>query len=215
MLFSMKRLLLVLLITISNISVYGFPVDTARVNRTFNLMIEKGYTAEAQREFFNAFPKTWHEFWLTYGNIPAFNNQKSKFGQHMKDGLCRLDKIPTDLFCDRLISLGIAGTVEADDVGRDLQDLIITELKKNPKLMMKCLSRRYYTAYFPFWYFVFNSLICHSDYVDLYEALRNPELGFAEEYPTVMSYMDQAFALSCGKARFMEDLFPSYTETHK
>ena len=126
----MKRLLLVLLITISNISVYGFPVDTARVNRTFNLMIEKGYTAETQREFFNAFPKTWHEFWLTYGNIPAFNNQKSKFRQHMKDGLCRLDSIPADSFCDRLISLGIAGTVEADDVGRDLQDLIITELKK-------------------------------------------------------------------------------------
>ena len=209
----MKRLLLVLLVTISCISIYSFPVDTVRINRTFAAMVESGYTTETQREFFNAFPKTWHEYWLTYGNIPAFDNLQFSFSHHVKDGLCKLDQIPDSLFYDRLISLGIAGTVEADDVGHDLQNLIRRELKKNPRLMMERLSKRYYKSYFPFWYFVFNSLICHPNYVDLYEMLKDPEWEFAGKYPTIMSYMDQAFALSCGKARFMEKLFPSYYET--
>ena len=206
----MKRSVLTLLVTVSFISVYSFPVDTLRINRAFNAMIESNYTAEAQREFFDAFPKTWHEYWLTYSNIPAFDNLQSSFRSHMTEGLYKLDKIPDSLFYDRLISLGISGTVEADDVGKNLQNLIRRELKKNPKLMMERLSKRYYTSYFPFWYFVFNSLICHPNYVDLYETLKNPEMGFIEKYPTIMSYMDQAFALSCGKARFMENLFPSY-----
>ena len=206
----MKRLLLVLLITTCCISVYSFPVDTVRINHTFDAMIESGYTAETQREFFDAFPKTWHEYWLTYGNIPAFDNLQSSFRSHMTEGLYKLNKIPDSLFYDRLISLGIAGTVEVDDVGQYLQDLIQRELKKNPKLMMERLSKRYYTSYFPFWYFVFNSLICHPNYVDLYEMLKNPEMGLVEKYPAIMSYMNQAFALSSGKARFMENLFPSY-----
>lgn len=138
----MKRLLLVLLITTCCISVYSFPVDTVKINRSFAVMIESGYTAETQREFFDAFPKTWHEYWLTYGNIPAFNNLQSSFRSHMTEGLYKLDKIPDSLFYDRLISLGIAGTVEADDVGHDLQDLIQRELKKNPKLMVERLSKR-------------------------------------------------------------------------
>lgn len=211
----MKRLFLTLLVAVSFLSVYGFPVDTVRINRTFAAMVESGYTAETQRDFFDAFPKTWHEYWLTYGNIPAFDNLQSSFRSHMVEGLYKLDQIPDSLFYDRLISLGIAGTVEADDVGHDLQDLIRRELKKNPRLMMERLSKRYYTSYFPFWYFVFNSLICHPIHVDLYGMLKDPEWEFAGKYPTIMSYMDQAFALSCGKARFMEELFPSYADEVK
>ena len=209
----MKKVALILLIVVSCVSAYSFPVDTVRINRTFAAMVESGYTAEAQRDFFDAFPKTWHEYWLTYGNIPSFDNLQSNFRRHISDGLCKLDKIPDSLFYDRLISFGIAGTVEVDDVGRDLQNLIQRELKKNPKLMLERLSKKYYTSYFPFWYFVFNSLICHPNYVDLYEKLKDPEWRFEEKYPVVMSYMDQAFALSCGKARFMEKLFPSHDQT--
>ena len=211
----MKRLLLILLVTISCIRIYSFPVDTMRINRAFEAMVKSGYTAETQREFFNAFPKTWHEYWLTYGNIPAFDNLQSSFRNHMNEGLHKLDKIPDSLFYDKLISLGIAGTVEVDDVGQYLQDLIQRELKKNPKLMMERLSKRYYTSYFPFWYFVFNSLICESSNMNLYKTLNNPEMGLLEKYPTIMGYMSQAFALSCGKARFLERLFPSYYETYK
>ena len=52
----MKRLVLLSLLSFCFITVFSFPVDTAKVNRTFALMVKSGYTAETQREFFNAFP---------------------------------------------------------------------------------------------------------------------------------------------------------------
>lgn len=146
----MKRLLLTLLVILSCISVYSFPVDTVRINRTFEAMVKNGYAAETQREFFDAFPKTWHEYWLTYGNIPAFNNLQSSFRNHINDGLCRLDQIPDSLFYDRLISLSIAGMVEADDIGKDLKNLIRRELKKNPNLMMEASVRNIILLISPF-----------------------------------------------------------------
>ena len=178
-------------------------------------MIKSGYTAETQRDFFDAFPITWHELWLTYGNIPSFNNLKSSFQKHMDDGLYKLDKIPDSLFYDRLITLGIGGTDDVDDIGSKLQDLIQTKLEENPQLLMKCLSKKYYTAYFPFWYFFFNSLLCSSENVDIYEKLEGYEIMFNEKYPVIMNYMEIAFIVSNGKARFLEDLFPLYNKSQK
>ena len=133
----MKRPLLLSLFSFCFIAVFSFPVDTAKVNRTFALMVKSGYTAETQRDFFNAFPITWHELWLTYGNIPSFDNLKSSFRKHMVDGLYKLDKIPDSLFYDRLITLGIGGTRIVDDIGGCLQDLIARKLEENPELMME------------------------------------------------------------------------------
>lgn len=211
----MKRFVFAFFISVSFISVYSFPVDTVRINRAFNAMVESGYTAETQREFFDAFPKTWNEYWLTYGSIPSFNNLQDRFIHHMNDGLWKLDKVPDSLFYDRLISLGTAGTVEQNCAGALLQDLILRHIQKNPQMIMERLSKRYYTNYFPFWYFVFNSLICHSPFVDIYKTINNPEMGFVEKYPTIVSYMGQAFAVSCGKGRYVENSFLSYYETHK
>lgn len=111
-------------------AVFSFPVDTAKVNRTFTLMVKSGYTVETQRDFFNTFPITWHELWLTYGNIPSFDNLKSSFRKHMYEGLYKLDKIPDSLFYDRLITLCIGGSEVVDDIGGNLHHLIKRNLKK-------------------------------------------------------------------------------------
>lgn len=211
----MKRLLLLSLFSFCFISAFSFPVDTAKVNRTFALMVKSGYTAETQREFFDAFPITWHELWLTYGNIPSFDNLKSSFKKHMYEGLYKLDKIPDSLFYDRLITLGIGGTEVADDIGGNLRNLIVNKLEENPKLMMECLSKKYYTAYFPFWYFVFNSLLCTDENVEIYRKLEGYEIMFKEKYPVIMNYMEQAFILSNGKAIFDDNCFPLYYKSHK
>ena len=211
----MKRLLLLSLFSFCFISAFSFPVDTAKVNRTFALMVKSGYTAETQREFFDAFPVTWHELWLTYGNIPSFDNLKSSFRKHMYEGLYKLDKIPDSLFYDRLITLGIGGTEVADDIGGNLRNLIVNKLEENPKLMMECLSKKYYTAYFPFWYFVFNSLLCTDENVEIYRKLEGYEIMFKEKYPVIMNYIEQAFILSNGKAIFDDNCFPLYYKSHK
>lgn len=209
----MKRPLLLSLFSFCFITVFSFPVDTTKVNRTFALMVKSGYTAETQRDFFNAFPITWHELWLTYGNIPSFDNLKSSFRKHMVDGLYKLDKIPDSLFYDRLITLGIGGTRIVDDIGGCLQDLIARKLEENPELMMERLSKKYYTAYFPFWYSLFNSLLCTDENVEIYRILENYEIMFKEKYPVIMNYMEQAFILSNGKAIFEDNRFPLYYYT--
>lgn len=211
----MKRLLLLSLFSFCFISAFSFPVDTAKVNRTFALMVKSGYTAKTQREFFDAFPITWHELWLTYGNIPSFDNLKSSFKKHMYEGLYKLDKIPDSLFYDRLITLGIGGTEVADDIGGNLRNLIVNKLEENPKLIMECLSKKYYTAYFPFWYFVFNSLLCTDENVEIYRKLEGYEIMFKEKYQVIMNYMEQAFILSNGKAIFDDNRFPLYYKSHK
>lgn len=164
----MKRLALLSLLSFCFMAVFSFPVDTAKVNRTFALMVKSGYTAETQREFFDAFPVTWHELWLTYGNIPSFDNLKSSFRKHMYEGLYKLDKIPDSLFYDRLITLCIGGSEVVDDIGGNLHHLIKKKLEENPELMMERLSKKYYTAYFPFWYSLFNSLLCTDENVEIY-----------------------------------------------
>ncbi len=211
----MKRLALLSLLSFCFIAVFSFPVDTAKVNRTFALMVKSGYTAETQREFFDAFPVTWHELWLTYGNIPSFDNLKSSFRKHMYEGLYKLDKIPDSLFYDRLITLCIGGSEVVDDIGGNLHHLIKKKLEENPELMMERLSKKYYTAYFPFWYSLFNSLLCTDENVEIYRKLENYELMFKEKYPVIMNYMEQAFILSNGKAIFEDNRFPLYYKSHK
>ena len=211
----MKRLALLSLLSFCFITVFSFPVDTAKVNRTFALMVKSGYTAETQREFFNAFPVTWHELWLTYGNIPSFDNLKSSYRKHLYEGLYKLDKIPDSLFYDRLITLGIGGTVVVDDIGGNLRNLIVNKFEENPKLMMERLSKKYYTAYFPFWYFIYNNLIYNAPALKVYSRLKNAEIGFDKEYPVIMNYMEQAFILSNGKAIFADERFPLYHKSHK
>lgn len=133
----------------------------------------------------------------------------------MVDGLYKLDKIPDSLFYDRLITLGIGGTRIVDDIGGCLQDLIARKLEENPELMMERLSKKYYTAYFPFWYSLFNSLLCTDENVKIYRILENYEIMFKEKYPVIMNYMEQAFILSNGKAIFEDNRFPLYYKSHK
>lgn len=182
----MKKLLLLSLLSFCFITVFSFPVDTAKVNRAFALMVKSGYTAETQREFFDAFPVTWHELWLTYGNIPSFDNLKSSFEKHMYEGLYKLDKIPDSLFYDRLITLGIGGSEVVDDIGGNLH-----------------------------WYSLFNSLLYSDENVEMYRKLEGYEIMFKEKYPVIMNYMEQVFIFSNGKDIFEDNRSPLYYKSRK
>ena len=68
----MKRLaftltLLTLLATYATAQYY--PVDTARLNKAYDALMKKPRTAATEKEYLEAFPTTWMEFYMTYQYI--------------------------------------------------------------------------------------------------------------------------------------------------
>ena len=51
------------------------PVDTARINKAYNILTKGNRTSETEMEFLEAYPTTWFEFYMTYSYLYDDTNQ--------------------------------------------------------------------------------------------------------------------------------------------
>ena len=60
----MKRTLLTTLFFIVALTVNAqyFPIDTARLNKAYRVLLQNPQSKELQLDFLNAFPKNWEDF---------------------------------------------------------------------------------------------------------------------------------------------------------
>ena len=65
----MKRLyftLILLVTTILTATAQYFPVDTARLNNAYKVLLQNPQSSKSQSDFFRAFPDNWDDFNSTY-----------------------------------------------------------------------------------------------------------------------------------------------------
>ena len=191
---SMKRLFLTMLLfnmLFTTATAQIFPVDTARLNKTFAALEKEPQNERLQHDFFNAFPSCWNDFNFTYRYCDQGGFDLSMYSQAYEHilALGKCTAINDTLFCDRLIALSVGATLDAD-APNYLQELLHNTMQQRNDVFMDCLSKIRKGHQMLFWQFYWSSITDNPDtkeeYIRLYE--RNKT-----EYPDLMKTMSIAF----------------------
>ncbi len=184
------------------------PIDTVALNKAYADLQKTDFAPEAQRAFFDAFPKSWDEFYFTFGYIPPYDaNLCYTYVPYLR-AFGKLTEIPTKEYCERLISMSWGGHWEADAVNY-LQDVLRKTTMKHIPIMLAALEEFEEKLHFPFWYFFFHSVVSDKRILQSYASIRD-NLRLHKRL-SVTTY-DLAFTVAFGNAPIGSASFPTYRE---
>lgn len=193
----MRSFLLLVILAIvmaDDICAQYFPVDTARLNRAYAVLMAHSESPKAQRDFLAAFPDTWEDFIMTYQYVPDRNYDRSMFyraKEHI-DALYGLDEIPDSVYCRKLIHIAIGGRINPD-VAHDwfgIRPVLHQTMKVRPDGMFAQLSRLRKGHRFEFWAYYWSTPFYRKE-IDLeFRRLRDFAL---QNYPDEVEFMSDAF----------------------
>jgi hypothetical protein len=201
------RLILVLLFFVvgKSYSQY-FPVDTTRLNQTYNDLIKAPFSFEKEKAFLDAFPSTFSEYIMVYQYVPDPNYDLTMYHKgldHVLKGLGGLKMIPDTIFCDKLIKLSLNGRWNAD-APNYLKMLLHQVIEKKPEIMFERLNKMMIGQQFSFWYFYFSSLSIKEDGKTNFQQIK---MQMEKNYSKEIKDMEAAYQAAYGKAFLSED-FP-------
>ena len=168
-----------------------YPVDTLRLNKAYNAIINGPNTLEKQTEFFRAFPSTWLEYTLTYLYSPdkSFDNRMSQLTtQHCTIFGDSLYLINDTTYCNKYINLVIG----LNDTGENcitLQENLHGAMIKYGDTMMHLISKLRKGHQMQFWMFYWSS----TDETAWREEVVNLKNKYNKQYPQEIKIMQLAF----------------------
>ena len=189
----------------------AIPVNVKELKKAVRELVQDQKSAEKQRAFFDAFPKTWNEYILTYGYLPPYNSNLYSYADFHMRAFEELSSIPQDVYCKRLISLSFGGHWEAD-APNYLQHHLITYTMKHLDAMLKQMDPFGSDAFYV-WQFFFQSLHKEKSLQQHYETIRTA----LAQYPKLsVEDLDLAFKVSYGRATLdFGGRYPSFDEQQK
>ena len=202
----MKRIyftVLFFIIASTTITAQYFPIDTARLNNAYRVLLQNPQSKELQLDFLNAFPKNWEDFNSTYkycsneGYDLSMYNIANKHIQAL--GYCTA--INDTIFCNKLIALSVGATLDAD-APNYLQEVLHNTMKRDNDTFMHCLSKIDKGHQMQFWQFYWSSIVDGRSMQDKFMELYNKN---KEKYPAIMKAMSTAFEYFNNGVLFMED----------
>ena len=202
----MKRIFLTLLLfatLFSTASAQYFPVDTARLNKTYRTLLQNPQSRELQLDFFKAFPDNWDDFNSTYKYIDKDGYDLSMYSQayeHIK-ALAECYAINDTLYCNKLIALSVGASLDVD-APNYLQRLLHNTMKQRNDVFLYCLSEIEKGHQMQFWQFYWSNIVDGQSQEKEFEVLYNIN---KEKYPSLMKTMSIAFEYFNNKVLFMED----------
>ena len=180
-----------------------FPIDTARLNRTYTALEKKPQNAQIQQGFFNAFPTCWDDFNSTYRycdnagyDLSMYNNAY----KHIK-ALGNCTAINDTLFCKRVISLSVGASLDVD-APNHLQELLHNTMQQKNDVLLHCLLQIEKGHQMQFWQFYWSNIVDGQSQQQEFEAFYNIN---KEKYPCLMKTMSIAFEYFNNNILFMED----------
>ncbi len=207
----MKRLLFAVLIAIASGGVYAqhcyAPVDTVKLNKAYRALM-KADTKANQEAFFNAFPKNWMEYVATYQYIETSryiwakeNSQYSYIHEQVYKTFRRLNAIPKEAYCRRLIDLCVGGR-DSPDGPSALLSLLREKMKEMPDVFFSLLSelKPGYQCYF--WSFYWWAM--YPDKKESDALLKSYQEKYKGRYPEVVENMTGAYRYFCGNVTFAD-----------
>ncbi len=202
----MKRLfftLILLVTTILTATAQYFPVDTARLNNAYKVLLQNPQSSKSQSDFFRAFPDNWDDFNSTYkySDKDGYNlSMYSRASEHIK-ALAVCYAINDTLYCNKLIALSVGATLDAD-APNHLQELLHYVMQQRNNVFMYCLSEIEKGHQMQFWQFYWSNIVDGQSQEKEFEALYNIN---KETYPCLMETMAIAFKYFNNKVLFMGD----------
>ena len=203
----MKRIyftVLFFIIASTTITAQYFPIDTARLNNAYRVLLQNPQSKELQFEFLNAFPRTWQDFNSTYKYCSDEGYDLSMYSIAYKhiQALGDCVAINDTILCNKLIALSVGATLDAD-APNYLQGVLHNIMKRSNDTFMHCLSKIYKGHQMQFWQFYWSSIVdgrsLQDEFVELYNKNK-------EKYPTIMKTMSIAFEYFNNGVLFMGDL---------
>lgn len=187
------------------------PVNVKELKAAFSDYVQDQNSAEKQRAFFDAFPKTWNEYILTYGWLPPYKGNLYSYAGYHLCAFKNLPSIPQDTYCKRLIALSCGGHWEAD-APNYLQEILVTYTMKHLDVMLKQMEVIGPDAFYV-WQFFFQSLHKEKSLQQNYETIR----AALARYPKLsVDDLDLAFKVSYGKATLgFGGGYPSFDKQQK
>ncbi len=178
-------------------------IDTLKLNKAYNKLLSDTQSLEKQKEYFNAFPNNWAEFYDTYkycSNEDYDLSMYSRAYEHIQ-ALGGCTAINDTIFCNKLIALSVGATLDAD-APNYLQGVLHNTMKRNNDTFMHCLSKIDKGHQMQFWQFYWSSIISGRSQQDEFNELYNKN---KEKYPTMMKAMSTAFEYFNNGVLFMGD----------
>lgn len=175
----MKRLSLILILLVTTMpaaTAQYFPVDTARINKAYKVLMSGERTTETEMEFLEAYPTTWLEFYMTYScvyNETAGYPMCDMCSEHITTLVC-LSHINDTVKCKKIVDLTI-GMKETGECTGYYQDFLIGYLLNNDKLLLNYLSTLRKGHQMQFWQFCWSTVTeCGrlDDFLELYNRNR-------------------------------------------
>lgn len=187
------------------------PVNVNGLKKAFSDLSQDQNSAEKQRAFFDAFPKTWNEYILTYGYLPPYKGNLYAYADCHLRAFENLSTIPQDMYCKRLLALSCGGHWEAD-APNYLQHLLRTYTMKNLDVVLRQLEPFESDAFYV-WQFFFQSLHKVQSLQQNYETIRTALLKNSK---LSVEDLDLAFKVSYGRASLeFGGRYPTYDQNHQ
>ena len=202
----MKRLLsttYLLMTLLATVSAQYFIIDTTRLSKAYNDLLQNPQSGLKQREFFNAFPGSWQEYYDTYKYCDKEGYDLSMYSrafEHIK-ALENCTTINDTLFCNKLIALSVGASLDAD-APNYLQELLHHTMQQRNDVFIHCLSKIEKGHQMQFWQFYWSNIVDGQSQEKHFEVLYNIN---KEKYPCLMKIMSIAFEYFNNKVLFMED----------
>ena len=202
----MKRLLstIFLLVTLlTTVSAQYFIIDTTKLSKAYNDLLQNPQSAHKQREFFNAFPSSWQEYYDTYKYCSKEGYDLSMYSaanKHVK-ALGNCTEINDTLYCNRLIALSVGASLDAD-APNYLQKLLHYAMQQRNNVFMYCLSQIEKGHQMQFWQFYWSRNVDGQSQKQEFEELYNMN---KDKYPFLMKTMSIAFEYFNNKVLFIEN----------
>lgn len=202
----MKRLfstIFMFMMLFTTVSAQYFVIDTLKLNKAYNELLSDTQSLEKQKEYFNAFPNNWAEFYDTYKYCSDKEYDLSMYSrayEHIQ-ALGGCTAINDTIFCNKLIALSVGATLDAD-APNYLQGILHNAMKRNNDTFMHSLSKIDKGHQMQFWQFYWSSIIDSRSLQDEFNELYNKN---KEKYPTIMKAMSTAFEYYNNGVLFMGD----------
>ncbi|GCB33342.1 hypothetical protein [Bacteroides faecalis] len=187
----MKNILLTIFVLIATNSIYAqyVPVDTVKLNKAYNNLIVSD-NRENQEAYFKAFPNNWMEYITTYQYYEDSSKDKKKNAQYhlaykQVEAFGKLNVIPEDTYCKKLVYLAIGGRDDADAPSY-LKSLLSQKMQVMSNCIFNMINKLKPGHQFEFWAFYWWAP--YPEEVDIVE-LKKLKKQYEEIYPTVVQNM--------------------------
>ena len=206
----MKRLfstMLLLVILLATSSAQYFIVDTLRLNKAYDELLSNPQSLEKQKEYFNAFPCNWAEFYDTYKycSNDGYDLSMYRRANEYIQALGNCTAINDTLFCNRLIALSVGASIDAD-APCYLKMLLHNTMEKKSDVFMYCLSKIEKGHQMQFWQFYWSNIVDGNAKADAKE-FKALYKKYKRKYLQMMKRMDIAFENFSGGVLFISEFY--------